>query len=87
MMDFYKETCTGDIWLALARPYDDYDPMIGEAMAACAEAMQRPLPFSPPGGPPVTEFVPTGWDKLQELNEEAAALGLGNVIHFGPGVQ
>ena len=26
-------------------------------------------------------------DKLAALNEEAAALGYGNVIHFGPGVQ
>ena len=29
----------------------------------------------------------TNWGKLAELNEEAAALGYSNVIHFGPGVQ
>jgi hypothetical protein len=68
--------------------------MIGEAMAACAEAMQKPLSFSPPGIPSVEEVTspvympnPTNWDRLAELNEEAHALANDNVIHFGPRVQ
>jgi hypothetical protein len=97
MLDFYKEWCTGHIGPALAHPLGDYDPMIGEALAACEAAMSRPLSFSPPGSSSMEEplsfspvYVPnsgTTWDKLAALNEEAAALGYGNVIHFGPGVQ
>ena len=94
MLDFYKETCTGDIWSALTHPLGDYDPMIGEALVACEDAMTRSLSFSLPRSPLLEEqrspvYVAnseTNWDKLKELNE-AAALGYGNVIHFRPGVQ
>ena len=55
MLDFYKETCTGDIWSALTRPLGDYDPMIEEALAACEATMTRPLSFSPPGSPSLEE--------------------------------
>lgn len=56
--------------------------------------MSRPLSFSPPPLPPVDtpaspEYRPvsTLWNKVADLNEEATALGLSSVIHFGPGVQ
>jgi hypothetical protein len=48
MLDFYKDTCIGDIWLVFSQPLD-FDPMIGEALAACAEAVSRLLSFSPLG--------------------------------------
>jgi hypothetical protein len=51
MVDFYKEKCTGDICSEFTRHLGEYDPMIGEALAACAEAVNRPLSFSPPGIP------------------------------------
>ena len=95
MLDFYKEMCTGDIWSALTRPLGDYDLMIEEALAACEAAMTRSLSFSLPRSPSMEEqrspvYVANcraNWDKLVELNKEAATLGYGNVIHFGPGVQ
>ncbi|KAG0535864.1 hypothetical protein BDA96_03G014800 [Sorghum bicolor] len=66
--------------------------MVEEALAACTEATNRPLSFSPPGSPLADElrspiYTPSNWDKLAELNEEARALGCQNVIHFGPGIQ
>ncbi|CAD6211103.1 unnamed protein product [Miscanthus lutarioriparius] len=89
------ETCTGDVWSALTRPLGDYDPMIEEALAACEAAMTRSLSFSLPRSPSMEEqrspvYVANcraNWDKLVELNKEAATLGYGNVIHFGPRVQ
>jgi hypothetical protein len=93
ILDFYKDTCVGDIWTAFSQPMD-YDPMIGEALAACTEVVSRPLSFSPPGSPLAEELRSPAYthnavncDKLAELNEEATALGLNHVIHFGPGVQ
>jgi hypothetical protein len=68
--------------------------MVEEALHACAEAVSRPLSFSPEGvsleeavHSPVYTPSAANWNKLAELNEEATALGLGNIIHFGPGVQ
>ncbi|XP_066359681.1 uncharacterized protein [Miscanthus floridulus] len=90
MLDFYKDTCTGDIWSDSFRAYGDYDPMIAEAWTACAKATTRALTFPPPACPIVPELhdpVYADWDRTVELNDEASALGLGNVIHFGPGVQ
>jgi hypothetical protein len=56
--------------------------------------VDRPLSFSPSPArddeiiaSPVYMPQPALWDKVAALNEEAAALGYGNVIHFGPGVQ
>lgn len=93
-MEFYKETCTGDICPSFDRPFGDYDPMIGEVLAACVQAISRPLSFSPPGSPSAMEmqspiYTPndTNWSKIAELNEEAAAMGYNHVIHFGPGAQ
>ena len=55
MLDFYKETCTGDLWSTPTRPIGDYDPMIGEALATCEAAMTKPMSFSPPGSPSLEE--------------------------------
>ena len=55
MLDFYKETCTGDLWSAPTSPLGDYDPMIGEALATCEAAMTKPMSFSPPGSPSLEE--------------------------------
>ena len=93
MMDWFKETCTGNIWTDISCSFGNYDPMLAEAMAACSMATSRPLSFYPDGSPreelhsPVYTPNSTNWDKIAELTEEAQALGLGNVIHFGPGVQ
>jgi hypothetical protein len=94
MLDFYRETCTCDIWPPSMGYMGMQDPMIEEALPACAEALARPLSFSLRGGysedvSPSLTYTPnaTSWDKVAELNEEASALGLGNVIHFGSGVQ
>ena len=91
MMDLYKDLYTGDIWTGLSASAGGYDPMVEEAWTACAAAVTRPLSFSPAGSPRETirqspVYTPN-WDKLAELNEEAAALGCSGVIHFGPGVQ
>jgi hypothetical protein len=63
------------------------------------QAVQRPISFpSSPTSPsparpdevfasPEYTMQPTLWDKVAELNMEAAALGYNNVIHFGPGIQ
>jgi hypothetical protein len=92
MMDFFKDMCTGDIWSVLTGPFCDHDPMVEEALAACAAAVSRPLTFSPPGilveeelHSPVYTRSAVNWDKTYALNEEAAALGYSNVIHFGLG--
>jgi hypothetical protein len=68
--------------------------MVEEALHACAEAVSRPLSFSPEGvsleeavHSPVYTPSAANWNKLAKLNEKATALGLGNIIHFGPGVQ
>jgi hypothetical protein len=68
--------------------------MVEEALAACAEAVNRPLSFSPPGIRADEEihsltYTPSTacWDKTAALNEKAVALGNNNDIHFGPGVQ
>lgn len=68
--------------------------MVEEALAACTEAVNRPLSFSPPGIPADEEirspiYTPSTacFDKIVALNEEAVALGYSNVIHFGLGVQ
>ena len=93
MMDWFKETCTGNMWTDISCSFGNYDPMLAEAMAACSMATSRPLSFYPDGSPreelhsPVYTPNSTNWDKIAELTEEAQALGLGNVIHFGPGVQ
>lgn len=92
MMDFYMETCTGDIWAGTTYSLGVYDPMVEEALAACVEVINRPLSSSLSGVPLEKEIhspVPNteNGDKIAELNEEAAALGYSNVIHFGPGVQ
>lgn len=60
----------------------------------CNTLMGRPLSFSPPPFPPEEvhgspEYAPVSalWTKVADLNEEAAALGFNNVIHFGPANQ
>jgi hypothetical protein len=90
MMEFFKEACAGDVWSAMAPSADRFDPMTAEAWAACAAAVAKPLYFPPPDSPlaPSPVYTPgDGWSKLAELNDEAAALGLNHVIHFGPGAQ
>lgn len=71
-----------------------WDPMLGEASAMCRMMVSRPLSFSLPPFPPVEtpgspEYRPVSalWNKVADLNDEATALGLGSVIHFGLGVQ
>lgn len=44
MMEFYKTTCTGDIWTASPLSLGEHDPMVEEALAACAAAVNRPYP-------------------------------------------
>jgi hypothetical protein len=68
--------------------------MLGEASAWCRKMVDEPLSFSPPPslcdevqGSPTYTPVSALWGKVAELNEEAAALGYNNVVHFGPGVQ
>lgn len=94
MLDFFKETCTGEIGSSFNRQFEDYDPMIAEVLAACAEAVNKPLSFSPARSPMADEphspvYIPNAanWSKIAEFNEEAASLGYNNMIHFGPGVQ
>jgi hypothetical protein len=94
MMEFYKTTCTSDIWTASPLSLGEHDPMVEEALAACAAAVNRSLSFSLLRMPseevirsPEYILGAANWDKLAKLNEEAATLGYGNVIHFGPGSQ
>lgn len=91
MMDFYKGLCEDDITTANCGSYMGWDPMLGEASAMCREVAARPLSFSPPPFPsleiptsPVYTPVSALWSKVADLNEEATALGLGNVVHFRP---
>jgi hypothetical protein len=93
MMDFYKDNCTGDICAASAFSLSDHDPMVEEALVACAESVNRLLSFSPPDilveeihSPIYTPSAANG-GKIAALNEEAAALGYNNVIHFRPPAQ
>ncbi|KAG0533265.1 hypothetical protein BDA96_04G178100 [Sorghum bicolor] len=91
MMDWFKETCTGNIWTDISCSFGNYDPMLAEAMAACSMATSRPLSFYPDGSPreelhsPVYTPNSTNWDKIAELTEEAQALGLGNATKTAVG--
>jgi hypothetical protein len=76
MLDFYKDSCVGDIWSVFSQPMD-YDPMIGEAMAVCAKAVSRPLSLSTPRSSVATELLSSIYTPsvanggtIAELNEE-----------------
>jgi hypothetical protein len=84
MMDFYKGLCEDDITMANCGSYMGWDPMLGEASGMCREVAARPLSFSPPPYPS-SEILTS--PVYTPVSEEAMALGLGNVVHFGPGHQ
>lgn len=94
MMEFYKDLCRDETTGVAPGAYAGWDPMLGEASAMCRKVVSRLLSFSPPPFPPVEtpgspEYRPVSalWNKVADLNDEAAALDLGNVVHFDLGVQ
>lgn len=94
MMEFYKSFCCDVLPEQPVRTVGSWDPMLEENSAVCGQTTGIPLSFSPSPPRPdemvaSPEYRPQSaiWDKITELNEEAAALGYNNVIHFGPGVQ
>jgi hypothetical protein len=96
MMDFYGSLCADFIPEMAVGSTNHWDPMLEEMETWCDReiAVTRPLSFSPL--PPRSdemvrspEYTPQSalWDRVADLNTEAAALGINNVVHFGPGVQ
>lgn len=96
MMDFYGSLCADFIPEMAVGSTNHWDPMLEEMETWCDReiAVTRSLSFSPL--PPRSdemvrspEYTPQSalWDRVADLNTEAAALGINNVIHFGPRVQ
>jgi hypothetical protein len=96
MMDFYGSLCADFIPEMAVGSTNYWDPMLEEMETWCDReiAVTRPLSFSPlPSRSDKMvrspEYTPQSaiWDRVADLNTEAAALGINNVIHFGPRVQ
>lgn len=84
MLEFYKTLCQDDITAILGVPHTGRDPMLLEASTMCGDMVRRPLSFAPPPVPQELQEVSNLWGTVADLNEEAAALGYDNVVHFGP---